>query len=65
MRLIAEQFATSQEAQAFMHGIELANDSDLAAHEPVRQGTHWTVYVHDWNGSADDVCPLCGAGKDE
>ncbi len=66
MRVLEEQFATEAAARAFIAGIELVNDSAVAAHEPRRQGTQWTVYVHDWaaEGCAD-VCPVCGAGKPE
>lgn len=63
MRLITEQFMTRQEAQAFIQGIELVHNPDLAAHEAVQQGARWTVYVHAWRGTVADVCPLCGAGN--
>jgi hypothetical protein len=66
MRILEEQFNTETEARAFIAGIELVNDSDVAAHEPRLQGTQWTVNVHDWASEQHaDVCPLCGAGGDE
>jgi hypothetical protein len=66
MRLIEEELDTEAEARAFIDRVELVNDSDMAAHEPRLLGTQWTVYVHDWAAEEQtDVCPICGAGKDE
>jgi hypothetical protein len=42
MRLIQEEFDTEAEARAFIDGIELVNDSDMATHEPRLLGTQWT-----------------------
>jgi hypothetical protein len=67
MRLFTEEFVTAAEARAFVAGAELANDSDLACHEPRETPNGmWVVHAHDWGVEMeDDECPLCGAGGKE
>jgi hypothetical protein len=65
MRLHKKTFDTEAEAQSFIEGVELVNDSDLSCHEPRLVGKEYVVYVHDWSyESATDLCPVCGAGED-
>ena len=64
MRLIREAFDHWEAAEAFVMGIELANDDHLAAHEPREENARHVVYVHDWDRTEEtDVCPVCGAGE--
>jgi hypothetical protein len=60
-------FHDESAALAFIEGIELANDSDLAAHDPVLQDgfedgeeNSWAVYVHDRvTCEEQERCPAC------
>ena len=65
MQLIREEFEHWESAEAFIMGIELANDPDLACHEAREEDGKHVVYVHDWNDAAEDICPICGAGGED
>ena len=60
MRLHKESFEQWSAAEAFIMGIEPANDPDLQAHEPREEDGKHVVYVHDWSDSdCADTCPVC------
>src|SRR5438132_2362460 len=69
MKVYTEFFHTESEAGAFVRGVELAKDADMAVCAPrLQEGFEdgeenaWVVAVHDGGLiMEDDTCPLCGA----
>jgi hypothetical protein len=62
MRVLREAFDQREAAEAFLMGIELANDPDLAGHEPRDEDGKHAVYLHDWSSDEEEVCPICLTG---
>ncbi len=62
MKVHRFDFDSAAEAQAFIDGMDLANDSDLDWHAPIAQDGGYTGYVHDecedYEGQ-NEACPAC------
>jgi hypothetical protein len=54
---IYHDFATREEAEAFRHGVEYANDGDLDSYEPFASGGKWLVKAIDHAADDEDGDP--------